>query len=192
MKSEPRAAARGGGARLAAIGLLAAALAAPGAAQTTEGKPMTATTAPGAQGDGVSPASRLRPLLPERLAGWQRRTLDFPEPTLGPRIAQARAEYRRGTQVALVDISDLTATPPPTWTGEPLERDIETGRERVWRDGTRTRREESGKTGQPNRVGLSLANGIVVGVSGAGVPVAELRRLADALDLAAAEQLARR
>lgn len=146
-----------------------------------------------AQDGGAAPAARLRPLLKESLGDWRRRTLALPEPTLGPRVApSARAEYRRGNQVAVVEVSDLTAAPPAAWTGEPLERDIATGRERVWRDGMRTLREETGKPGQPNSFGVTLANGVVVGVSGMAVPVADLRKLAEAIDLATAETLPRR
>lgn len=138
--------------------------------------------------------AELKSIVPERAGAWRRKSL-------GP-VKQGRvqvggrsvvAKFARGKLEATLTVGDLgssgnAATQSP-WRGAPVDRGTATGNEKIYAEAGYTVREDVARDGGPVQVTLILPNGIIVGASGTGVGVAQLKQLAQGVDLERAAAL---
>lgn len=134
------------------------------------------------------PRERLVPLLKPALGAWTRDALRSARlPQDDPGTPPVQAEYTGPAGPASVAIT--VVAPGPAWTGEPVERAIDGGTEKLWRWNQRPVREARYDTPPRQVVTVTLANGIVLTASSPRADAAALRELLAAIDLDAAERL---
>lgn len=161
-------------------------------AQNTPGASADAATAPTA----AIAAARLRELVPAQIGAWKRSSLTSPAQRrrgAAEEGASALARFRHGRIEATLTISDLAglsgAAQPAQWRGEPVERDTDDGREKLYQEAGHTVREWAARSGARREVSLILANGIVIAAAAEQAEMAALKQLADGIDLQRAAAL---
>lgn len=196
--------------RLAVLVLLAAAAAVgpsprahadgmrPSSARSLTVAQNTSTAAAGAAAAPAAPiaAAQLRELVPAQVGPWKRTSLSSPAQRrrgAAEEGASALARFRQGRVEATLTISDLAGlsgvAQPAQWRGEPVERDTDDGREKLYQEAGHTVREWAARAGTQREVSLILANGIVVAAAAERAEMAALKQLADGIDLQRAAAL---
>ena len=177
-------------ARCSLAAALAAAALAPAFAQASapsRSEPMAPAARPSKATERF-PRERLVPLLKPALGAWKRVSLRSARlPQDDPATPPVEAGYEGPAGRASVALT--VVAPGPAWTGEPVERTIDGGTEKLWRWNQRPTREA--RYEQPPRqvVTVTLANGIVLTAASPTADAAALRELLAAVDLDAAERL---
>ncbi len=144
---------------------------------------------------GVDPA-RIVPLLPERLGGWSRTSLEPASRDDG--IAEhgptLRAEYERDRATATLssDAAASRSTLATDWNGPPVDRATDTGREAFYKKDGRIFRETFETASHESSVTCTMASGIVVVAISRSADIEALRALVNAVDLDRAGALRRR
>ena len=140
-------------------------------------------------------ASELKAVLPETLGGIKRTSFESQGgAAMGINMSSAEAGYRNDTQglsVTITDVGGLSGLAAMAgWAQMTGEREDEYSTERVYKDGSRTVREESQKDGSGAEVSVLLAGGVVVEVRGEGVALGAVKQALVSIDLNRLEALA--
>jgi hypothetical protein len=135
----------------------------------------------------------LKAALPETLADLPRgRWETGSSAPMGLAASRAEAEYGGGDRrmkVEVLDIGGLSGLMSVAgWAGVIGERESQDDRERTFKDGARIVHERERKDGSSAEYKVVLANGVIVEADGRGVPLADLRRAVQSIDLARLEK----
>ena len=137
---------------------------------------------------------QLLPLLRVSLGDWQRDSLEKPmQRRVAGRVSALSAEYSRGSQSASVGVNDAgqPSTVVAQWSGGPVERTIEGGREKSYKADGRVVTETVRDANHEASVVFTLANGVSVVAMSQTADTAALKSLIETMDLASAEKLKR-
>ncbi len=111
---------------------------------------------------------------------------------MGLAATRAEAEYGSGARRLTVEVLDVGGLSHlmavAGWAGAIGERETQDERERTFKDGARIVHERARKDGTNAEYKLVLANGVIVEADGRGVPLAELKRAVESIDLARLEK----
>jgi len=147
-------------------------------------------------GKGVEPVTidKLKPLLPEKLAGLERSDLRTERSGVaGFMVAKAEATYGSGDkniELELVDTGGAAGLMGlASWMGVQGEREDSNRRESTRKEGTRLVHEEVDKRGGRNKYTVVVGERFVVSAEGNGVDIGTLKSGVNAVNLAALESL---
>ncbi len=142
--------------------------------------------------------TQIKALIPEHIGAWKRTVFSVPIKRRPNESGQSVVStYRHGKATATLTVTDIgapdAASAASQWTGAPTEHSTATGTEKIYKDGTHTVREEFRSSKHQREVTLILTSGVVIAAmsADAGVEMAELKKLAEGVDLAQAEAIAR-
>lgn len=149
-------------------------------------------------GKGVEPVQldALKPFVPEKFAGLPRTSMRSDRSGVaGLMAAKVEAEYADGGKRVELEVVDtggamgLMALAAWAAVGVTSEKETDSSKERMRRDGKRLVHEEISKTGGPNKYSVVLAERYMVSAEGRGVDIDALRSAVSSLDLARLEAL---
>ena len=151
----------------------------------------------GAAGGGQPvPAAELKALLPESVGGMNRESFEAQSnAAMGMASSSARARYgsgERSVELTITDMGSLAGLAGMAgWANMTVDRETDGQVEKVYKQGTRTVREEYRKDGSHGEVTVILPNGLLVEAQGQGVDPASLKKFVDSVNLAKLESLQR-
>jgi hypothetical protein len=151
----------------------------------------------GAAGGGAPiPAAELKALLPESVGGMNRESFEAQSNTaMGIASSSARARYGAGERSVELKITDMGSLAGLAglagWANMTVDRETDGQVEKVYKQGSRTVREEYRKDGSHGEVTVILPNGVLVEAEGNGVDPASLKKVVDSVNLAKLETLQR-
>jgi hypothetical protein len=151
----------------------------------------------GVAGGGVPiPAAELKALLPESIVGMNRESFEAQSGgAMGIASSSAKARYGSGERRVELTITDMGSLAGLAglagWANMTVDRETDGQVEKVYKQGSRTVREEYRKDGSHGEVTLILPNGVLVEAQGEGVDPASLKKIVDAVDLAKLEAMQR-
>ena len=151
----------------------------------------------GAAGGGQPvPAAELKALLPESVGGLNRESFEAQSnAAMGMASSSARARYgsgERSVELTITDMGSLAGLAGMAgWANMTVDRETDGQVEKVYKQGTRTVREEYRKDGSHGEVTVILPNGLLVEAQGQGVDPASLKKFVDSVNLAKLESLQR-
>ena len=150
----------------------------------------------GGAGGQPIPAAELKALLPETLGGLARESFEAQNnAAMGLASSSARGRYAGGdrrVELSITDMGSLAGLAGVAgWANMTVDRETDGQVEKVYKQGTRTVREQYRKDGSHGEVTVILPNGVIVEARGNGVDPASLKKFVDGLDLARLETLQR-
>lgn len=150
----------------------------------------------GGAGGQPIPAAELKALLPETLGGLGRESYEAQSNTaMGIASSSARARYASGDRRVELSITDMGSLAGLAgiagWANMTVDRETDGQVEKVYKQGTRTVREQYRKDGSHGEVTVILPNGVIVEARGDGVDPASLKKIVDGLDLGRLEAMQR-
>lgn len=141
------------------------------------------------------PASELKALLPDSVAGLARQSFEAQSNNaMGFAISEAKARYGSGDRSVNLAITDAGAlgglASLAGWMNLQTDRETDTEVERIGKQGQRTVREQFQKDGSHAEYMVVLANGILVEAKGQGVAGPEVKKIVEGIDLGRLEAMA--
>jgi hypothetical protein len=148
----------------------------------------------GGQQRQVVPAADLKALLPESIGGMKRESFEAQSGgARGITGSSARAVYRSGEQLISLSISDTGGMAGlmalAGWANMTTDRETDEEIEKIYKQGSRTVREESRKDGSRSEYMVILPNGLLVQANGDRVPLDEVKKAVDGVGLAKLEAI---
>jgi hypothetical protein len=141
-------------------------------------------------------AVQLRALVPARIGAWKRTSVTTPPRRSHGEADEGRsavARFEQAKQKATLTVADMGGLSaialPAQWSGEPTERDTDTGSEKIYREGSHTVREWRERASGRREVTFILVNGIVITAASEQADAAALKAVAGGIDLAKAAAL---
>ncbi len=137
---------------------------------------------------------RLKPLVPESLAGLPMTSSKAETSGIaGLMVSKAEATYGGGARQIKLEITDTGGASGlvglASWAGVQGEKEDERRIERTRNEGGRMVHEEISKTGGPNKYAVIVANRFVVGASGSGMGLNEVKGAVASVDLGQLEAM---
>lgn len=165
------------------------------AASQAMGELMGAMAGAGGAARAIDP-QQLKALLPESLGDLQRDTIEAQSnQAMGVAASVARAEYANGERRVSLSITDMGGmgglAALAGWASASVDRETADEVEKVYKNGSRTVREQYRKDGSHGEVAFIFDNGLLVEAEGEGIEQAALRRAAESIDAARLAQLER-
>lgn len=150
----------------------------------------------GGTGGQPIPAAELKALLPETVGGLTRESYEAQSnAAMGIASSSARARYASGERRVELSITDMGSLAGLAgiagWANMTVDRETDGQVEKVYKQGTRTVREQYRKDGSRGEVTVILPNGVIVEAQGDGVDPASLKKIVDGVDLARLEAMQR-
>ncbi len=141
-------------------------------------------------------AQELKALLPETLAGLERRSFEAQSgEAMGIAGSSANAIYGSGDKRVALSVNDMGGIGAmgalAAWANITVDRETDGRVEKVYKQGGRTVREEYRKDGSSAEYMVILENGILVEAKGRGLDPAALKQAAEGLNLAKIEAMKR-
>jgi hypothetical protein len=138
----------------------------------------------------------LKALLPESLGPLRRESIEAQgNQAMGMAGSAAKASYTGDGKRVRLSITDLGGMAGMAmlagWAGTTLDKETDTGIERVYKQGSRTVREKYRKDGSQGEFTVILANGVVVEANGRKLDQAALKAVVEGLDLGRIEAMKR-
>lgn len=139
------------------------------------------------------PSQALKAMLPDSVGGLPRESFEASDGNaVGIKASQAKAVYRDGERRIELEVTDTGGLAGLAslagWVNVTGEKESPDGRERVWKEGGRTYREQVRKGDGGAEFSAVLASGVVIEARGSrGVEAAAVRQAVEALDLKALE-----
>jgi hypothetical protein len=142
------------------------------------------------------PPQELKALLPEAIGDLRRESFEAQGgQAMGIASSSAKGSYAAGSQRVRLSISDVGGlaglAAMAGWANMTVDRETDTQVEKVYKQGTRTVREEYRKDGSRGELTVILANGVIVEAEGTGVDLAGLKKVVEGLDLGKLEGMQR-
>jgi hypothetical protein len=142
------------------------------------------------------PAQELKALLPKTLAGLERKSFEAQSgEAMGIGGSSANATYGSGDEQVDLSVNDMGGLGAmgamAAWANIAVDRETDGTVEKVYKQGSRTVREEYRKDGSSAEYTVILKNGVIVEAKGRGVDPAVVKQAADGLNLAKIEALKR-
>lgn len=143
------------------------------------------------------PPDVLKALVPEKLAGLNRTSLEArSDAAMGLSFSSVQASYGNDTQTLDVKVQDLGAVPAlalamGAWASSTVERETQTEVERVYKKDGVSFKEEYAKDGSRAEMSMMLGNGVMLEVTGHGAGMDTVRAALASLDVKALATLAR-
>lgn len=139
-------------------------------------------------------AQELKALLPETLAGLERKSIEVQSgEAMGIAGSSANATYGSGDKQVNLSVNDMGGLGAvgtlAAWANVTVDRETDGTVEKVYKQGSRTVREEYRKDGSRAEYTVILPNGVIVEVKGRDVDPAVVKQVAEGLDLAKLEAL---
>ena len=141
-------------------------------------------------------AQDLKAMLPEALGAMKRESFEAQgSQAMGIAGSSAKASYATGNQRVDLSITDMGGlgglAALAGWANMTVDKETDGAIEKVYKQGTRTVREEYRKDGSHGEYTLILENGVLVEAEGDGVDIATLKKVVNGIDLAKLEALKR-
>jgi len=141
-------------------------------------------------------AQDLKALLPETLGDMKRESFEASGgQAMGIAGSSAKARYVAGDKSVQLSITDLGGMGGMAalagWANMTVDKETTDGIEKVYKDGSRTIREQYRKDGTQGEVTLILENGVLVEANGHGVNIGTLKGVVAGVDLGKIEALKR-
>lgn len=138
----------------------------------------------------------LKAMLPEALGDLPRTGIEAQSgQAMGLGGSSAKATYKAGerrVELSITDTGGLAGLAAMAgWANITMDKEADGRVEKVYKDGSRTVREEYRKDGSHGEITVILANGVVVAADGSRVDMAVLKKGVASLDLAKVEALKR-
>lgn len=129
----------------------------------------------------LTPGERLQRLVPQRMGGWRRASIGerLPRRQAGNPSVTIDAEFVSGGRTVLISVSDAGSATP--YSGKPMRTKTDEGHEATYHEGRATVMEKWRRIDGHAELTLLRDDGIVVIAVGDGVPMTELKRLAQAI-----------
>ena len=142
------------------------------------------------------PASDLKALLPDTLAGLPRESYEAQGGgAMGIAASSAKAVYRQGDQRVELSITDMGGLggllSVAGWANLTVDKDSSDAVEKIYKQGPRTVREQYRKDGSHGEYMLILGNGMLVEAKGQNTPFGDIKSAVGAVDLGKLEALQR-
>ena len=150
-----------------------------------------------AGGSGVPiPAQELKALLPEAIGDLKRDSYEAQGgQAMGIAGSSAKGSYVAGDQHVRLSITDAGGLAGLAalagWANMTVDRETNTGIEKVYKQGNRTVREEYRKDGSHGEVTVILSNGVIVEAEGDKVDLASLKKIVEGVNLSKLEAMQR-
>ena len=148
----------------------------------------------GGQPRAVVPAADLKALLPESIGGLKRESFEAQSGgAMGITGSTARAVYRAGEQQISLSISDTGGMAGlmalAGWANMTTDRETDQEVEKIYKQGSRTVREEFRKDGSRSEYMVILPNGLLVQADGNRVPLDQVKKAVEGVNLAKLEAI---
>ena len=142
------------------------------------------------------PASDLKALLPDTLAGLPRESYEAQGGgAMGIAASSAKAVYRQGDQRVELSITDMGGLggllSVAGWANLTVDKDSSDAVEKIYKQGPRTVREQYRKDGSHGEYMLILGNGMLVEAKGQNTPFGDIKSAVGTVDLGKLEALQR-
>lgn len=142
------------------------------------------------------PAQELKALLPETLGDLPRKSFEAQGgQAMGIAGSSAKGEYEAGDRHVRLSITDTGGLAGLAalagWANMTVDRETDGQIEKVYKQGSRTIREEYRKDGSQGEVTMILANGVIVEAQGDNVPAADLKKIVEGVNLGKLEAMQR-
>jgi hypothetical protein len=150
-----------------------------------------------AGGSGVPiPAQDLKALLPEAIGDLKRESYEAQGgQAMGIAGSSAKGSYVAGDQHVRLSITDTGGLAGLAalagWANMTVDKETNTGIEKVYKQGNRTVREEYRKDGSHGELTVILANGVIVEAEGDKVDSASLKKIVEGVNLGKIESMQR-
>jgi hypothetical protein len=138
----------------------------------------------------------LKTMLPESVGDLKRTGIEASQgQAMGIAGSSARATYAAGDRQLTLSITDSGGlaglATMAGWANLTMDKETDGKVEKVYKDGTRTVREEYQKDGSHGEMIVILANGVIVEADGSGIDPATLKKVLAGLDLGRIEAMQR-
>jgi hypothetical protein len=149
----------------------------------------------GGQARGVVPASDLKAMLPETLGALKRESFEAQSGgAMGITGSSARAVYRgsgdQQIELSIADTGGLAGLMALAgWANMTTDRETDREVEKIYKQGSRTVREEFKKDGSHSEYMVILPNGLLVQADGRRVPLDEVKKAVEGVGLAKLEAI---
>lgn len=142
------------------------------------------------------PAQELKALLPEAIGDLKRESFEAQGgQAMGIAGSSAKGSYVAGDRRVNLSITDAGGLAGMAalagWANMTVDRETDTQVEKVYKQGSRTVREEYRKDGSHGEVTVILANGVIVEAEGDKVDLAGLKKIVEGVNLAKLESMQR-
>jgi hypothetical protein len=166
------------------------------AAGKAMGEMMSAAGAMAGGGGVPIPAQELKALLPEAIGDLKRESYEAQGgQAMGFAGSSAKGSYAAGDRRVNLSITDAGGLAGLAglagWASMTVDRETNTEIEKVYKQGSRTVREEYRKDGSHGEVTMILANGVIVEADGDQVDLAGLKKIVEGIDLSKLEGMQR-